>query len=202
MPPPSPTEPRSFDQVVVAGGHMTDQPGRPSPRFPPSQEAAVTEEVRAALEKWGVKAGTLVVTGGARGADIIAGEQALELGADVWLLLPLPEEHFVAQSVHVDGSDGRWDDRFADLRRRCPTWFQHEELEPAAAGDDVFERNNVWCLEVAAAQARQGRRHVLVVWDGERGDGRGGAAHLAERGRSTGASVAIIRPHAAPNGRT
>lgn len=200
MPAPSPTEPRSFEQVVVAGGHMTDRPGRPSPRFPPSQEAAVAEEVRAALQKWGVEAGTLVVTGGAQGADIVAGEQALRLGAEVWLLLPLPEDQFVAQSVRVDGSDGGWEDRFADLRRRCPTWFQHEELGPPQEDEDVFERNNEWCMEVAAAQAPEGRRHVLVVWDGERGDGRGGAAHLAEHGRATGASVAVIRPQAAPNG--
>lgn len=200
MPPPSPTEPGSFDQVIVAGGHMTDGPNRESPRFPPSQEAAVTEEVRATLQRWGVKPGTLVITGGARGADIIAGEQALRLNAEVWLLLALPEDQFVAQSVHVDGSDGGWDDRFAHLRRRCQTWFQHEELGPPHEDEDLFERNNDWCMEVAAAQAPEGRRHVLVVWDGEQGDGRGGAAHLAERGHATGASVTVIRPNAAPKG--
>lgn len=196
---PSPTDSRSFDQVVVAGGHMTDRPGRPSPRFPPSQEPAVTEEVRATLQSWGVRPGTLVITGGAQGSDIIAGEQALQLGAEVWLLLPLPEDNFVAQSVHLEG-DQKWDERFADLRRRCPTWIQHEELGPAGTGEDVFERNNEWCLEVAAAQVPAERRKILVVWDGKPGDGPGGAAHLAERGHSTGTPVAVIRPPAAPNG--
>lgn len=198
-PPPPPDHPRStFDQVVVASGHMTDRADRPTPRFPTGDEAAVTAQARRVLRQWQVGPGTLIVTGGARGADIIAAEQGLDLGAEVWLLLAHSEDEFVAESVL--GGDEGWEERFWELRRRCPTWVQHEVLgpiPPEAVGDeDVFERNNEWCLRVAKAQAPAGRRRALVVWDGAEGDGRGGAADLAQRARMAGAEVEVIRPPA------
>lgn len=193
MPEAPPTEPRStFEQVVLASGHMVDLPHRSTPRFPPSDEPALTDAVAAAFGDWEVGSGTLLVSGGARGADIIAAEQALARGAEVWLLLALPDEEFLATSVAIPGTD--WEERFARLRRRCPTWFQADELGPPTGDEDVFERNNDWCLAVASSQATEGNLRVLVVWDGDRGDGRGGTFHLVERARSLGAPVAVIRP--------
>ncbi|HVM02711.1 MAG TPA: hypothetical protein VM263_08570 [Acidimicrobiales bacterium] len=193
MPSRPPTEPRSaFGQVVVAAGHMVDVAGRSPPRFPASDEEAVTRAVGEALDRWGVSRGTLLVCGGARGADIIAAEQALARGAAAWLLVALPEEAFLATSVELPGSD--WAERYRALRRRCPTWFQPDELPPAAPGEDVFERNNDWCLEVAGAQAPPGGLRVLAVWDRSGGDGRGGTADLVERARRAGATVEVIGP--------
>ena len=188
-----PTEPRpTFTQVVVVSGHMVDLPGRPTPRFPPSDEPAITESIRSVLRDWGVGTGTLLVSGGARGTDVIAAEQALALGAEVWLLVALPEDEFVAGSVDIPGTD--WHARFRALRWRCPTWFQLDELGPPIGDDDVFERNNDWSLAVAHAQAARGELRVLAVWDGEGGDGPGGTFHLIERARALGASVEVIRP--------
>lgn len=178
---------------------MTDRPDRPTSRFPAGDEAAVTVEVRKALRRWQVGPGTLIVTGGARGADIIAAEQGIDLGAEAWLLLAHTEDEFVAESVL--GGDEGWEERFWELRRRCPTWVQHDVLGPietdAGSEEDVFERNNEWCLRVATAQAPAGRLRALVVWDGAVGDGRGGAADLARRARMAGAEVQVIRPPAA-----
>lgn len=190
--------PRAFDQVVLATGHMVDLPGRSSPRFPASDEQAVASAVGEALDGWRVGPGTLLVCGGARGADIIAAEQALARGAEVWLLVPLPDEAFVAASVDVPGSD--WAARYRRLRQRCPTWFQADQLPPPGDDEDVFERNNDWCLEVARAQAPPGRLRVLAVWDGAGGDGRGGTAHLVARARRAGATVEVIPPPASRGG--
>lgn len=195
MPPEVRAEPgRAFAQVVLAAGHMVDRPDRSSPRFPPSAEAGVTAAVRRALEHWDVGTGALLVCGGARGSDIIAAEQALARGAEVWLLVPLPDEAFVAASVHLPGTD--WSDRYRNLRRRCPTWFLTEELAGPMVDDNVFERNTDWCLRVARAEAPPGRLRVLAVWDGSGGDGEGGTASLVERARRAGACVEVISPDA------
>ena len=177
-------------QAVVVSGHMVDQPDRPSPRFPASAERRVTKAVREVLEEWGVGPGTILVSGGARGADIIAAEQALELGAEVWLLVAQPDQEFISGSVSLPGTD--WKARYEALRERCVTRFQGDELGPPSAGDDVFERNNVWILHAA----RQAAPHLraLVVWNGDQGDGRGGTADFVERALELEAEVAVIDP--------
>jgi hypothetical protein len=177
-------------QAVAVSGHMVDQPDRPTPRFPASAEAAVTHAVGEVLRGWGVAPGTLLVSGGARGADIIAAEQALDLGAEVWLLVAQPDDEFVPGSVRLPGTD--WEERYAALRRRCPTRFQHDELGPAASHEEIFERNNDWILD--AAQAAAPRLRALAVWDGARGDGPGGTWDFVQRARKMGAQVAVIDP--------
>ena len=194
MPGPDPTEPRGVTgPVVVAGGHLVDSPSRPAARFPPSAEPAVAAAEGRVLDRWGVGPGALVVTGGARGADIVAAAQALARDADVWLLLALPEEAFVETSVEAAGTD--WGDRFRRLRRRCPTWVLAEEPPegPVAAGG-TFARAADWMLRVARAQAGAAQVRVLAVWDGEPGDGPGGTAHLVELARRSGAVVEVVSP--------
>ena len=45
-----------------------------------------------------------------------------------------------------------------------------------------------------AAQAAAPRLRALAVWDGARGDGRGGTWDFVQRARTMGAAVAIIDP--------
>src|SRR5690348_10438928 len=97
-------------KVVFAGGHMVDQPDRPTPRFSVDQVPRVTGEVRAALDEWQVGSDTTLVCGGARGADLIAAEEAHARGARVVLCLALPADEFVRRSVELAGTD--WADRF------------------------------------------------------------------------------------------
>jgi hypothetical protein len=173
---------------------MIDRPERTSARFPADAASTVANAVRSALDDWGVGPGTLLVSGGARGADIIAAEQALITGAEVWLLLSLPEDDFVATSVVIPETD--WERRFRTLRRQCPTWVQQSELGQPGSTDPgaIFARNNEWCLEVGASQAPSGRLRVLVVWDGSAGDGPGGTADFVERAQRLGAEVGVISP--------
>jgi hypothetical protein len=55
-----------------------------------------------------------VICGGARG-DMLFAEASLELGAEVWLLLPLAEDEFLERSVRLP--DSNWEQRYFDLRR-------------------------------------------------------------------------------------
>ncbi len=193
MPADAPTTPRGeFDQVVVVSGHMIDAPGRPEPRFPPAAELRVTRAVRTTLRSWRVGPRSLLVCGGSRGTDAIAAEQALVLGATVWLLVALPDDEFIEASVRLPDTD--WSERYRTLRERCATWFQDDELGPLPAEGNVFERNNDWCLEVAAAQDPGEALRALVLWDGEGGDGPGGTADFVNRARRLDATVAVIRP--------
>jgi hypothetical protein len=179
-----------LQQAVAVSGHMIDQPDRPVPRFPATAEATVAQAIREVFRSWGVGPGTLLVSGGARGADIMAAEQALLMGAEVWLLVALPDEEFVPGSVRLPGAD--WEDRYRTLRTRCPTRFQADELGPAASDEEAFERNNDWLLD--AAQAAAPRLRALAVWDGARGDGPGGTWDFVARARKMGAAVAVIDP--------
>src|SRR6266550_3942298 len=99
-----------FGTVVATAGHLIDAPGRPVPRFPTEAEPGVTAELRRVLERWRLGDGDLVVAAGARGADIIVAELCLARGAEVWLLLPLPDDEFVEKSVRLPGTD--WEERF------------------------------------------------------------------------------------------
>ena len=129
----APTEPRSaFDQVVVVSGHMVDAPDRSETRFPAWAEPGVAGAVGSILSDWSVDSATLVISGGARGADIIVAEEALSMRATVWLLLALPEDEFVAASVRLPGTD--WEERFWALRRTVPDVGAVRRARTAAGG--------------------------------------------------------------------
>ena len=133
------------------------------------------------------------VCGGACGADILFAEACLERGARVLLLIALPEPAFLEKSVAF--ADADWEARYRALRARCETRFQHEVLGPPAPGEDVFERNNLWCLGTAQALVPPDRVHAILVWDEKpTGDGLGGTAHFAARVAKGGGCVSVINP--------
>jgi hypothetical protein len=152
-------------EVVVVSGHMVDTPDRPNPRFPPDQVPRVAAAVRSAFERWGVGPGTTLVTGGARGADIVAAEEARACGAALRLVLALEPDEFVARSVAIPGTS--WEQRFREL-------LGHADVEVVDGPDDdeVFARTNKRIIEVARGIDEQ--PHAVIVWDGKQGDGPGG----------------------------
>jgi hypothetical protein len=171
-------------RVVVVSGHMVDAPGRPRPRFPASEVPRVASEVAAALDRWAVGPATTLVTGGARGADILAAEAARERGARLRLVLAMAPEEFVAASVALPGSD--WTRRFRDLLGDAEV-----EVVDGDAGH-VFTRTNERI--VAIARALDAHPCAIVVWDGEPGDGPGGTEDFVGRLGATGERLVVIDP--------
>lgn len=173
--------------AVVVSGHMIDAPGRPRPRFPAGEVPRVTAEVRAALERWHVGPGTTLITGGARGADIIAAEEARARGAGIRLLLAFPPADFERESVEIPNTD--WVARF----RAIHAVAEVDVVEQATDGDP-FERTNARIVE--EARALDPEPHALIVWDGKAGDGPGGTRDFIRRlGYSEpGERVRIIDP--------
>ncbi len=184
-----------FEKVVACSGHMIDKPDRTPPRFPPEKEAVVRDHIAQALAGWQIGERDLGICGGARGADILFAECCLERGARVRLLIALPDEEFIKESVALDS--GNWVERYEALRNNpaVETWFQHERSEQPPEGLSPFESNNVWMLETAREEAGGGKLYAVLVWDEKpAGDGPGGTAHFAEEIRKLGGEIAVVNP--------
>jgi hypothetical protein len=137
----------------------------------------VTDRVREAFDDWQTGPGTTVISGGARGADLIAAEVAHSRGAKVVLCLAVPPDEFERRSVDLAGTD--WGSRFRRLLGSVEVRQMSEETGPAPAGDEVFARANEWMVDLA----RRLDPHpcALIVWDGKSGDGPGGTSDLVRR---------------------
>jgi len=142
-----------FEKVVVFSGHMIDRAERSEERFPPRKEGAVWEHIAEQLENWDIGEGDLAICGGARGGDILFAELCADLGAEVWLLIALPENEFLEASVRLPDSD--WEQRFFDLRDRegVKVALQIERLKSPPKGTSVFSRNNLWMINTARVEA-------------------------------------------------
>ena len=164
-------------KAVLASGHVVDTPDRPTPRFPPDQVPRVTAEVRDVLGVWDVGPSTTVVTGGARGADLIVAEQGLARGARVLICLALPQDEFERRSVELPGSD--WVSRFRKVLKVADVRLLSDEIGAVPEDDEVFAVTNQWMVEVARSLAPT--PHAVIVWDGKEGSGPGGTRDLVRR---------------------
>jgi tetratricopeptide (TPR) repeat protein len=186
-----------FKRVIVASGHMIDKPGRPEERFPPRKEGAVRDQLARQLELWTVGAGDLAVCGGARGADLMFAELCAGRGAEVWLMLALPQAEFLEESVRLQGGD--WEERYFNLLEldNVKVHLQSERLKSPPKGASVYARANLWMLNTARVEADDPKRlYALLVWDEKpTGDGAGGTSDFAERVRRLGGRLApVINP--------
>lgn len=93
--------------VFAFAGHMIDAAGRSSPRFPPALAPAVRAAVRERLARLREP---VVYTSAACGSDLILIEAALEIGAEVNVVLPFDRDDFVRTSVAPGGAE--WIGRF------------------------------------------------------------------------------------------
>jgi predicted acylesterase/phospholipase RssA len=158
-------------RIVVVSGHMTDQPDRTTPRFPESTVWRVRLETRRQFTRWGITAGDVLICGGARGADLIAADEARRLGAKVRLVLAEPEETFVPHSVA--GAAPAWVDAFRSVREHADVVV----IDPPGDGS-IHEAANRRILDDAMV-LDPAERFGLLVWNGATGDGPGGTADMA-----------------------
>ena len=184
-----------FEKVVASSGHMIDKPDRPKPRFPPEKEKVVREAIAQALADWQIGEKDLGISGGARGADILFAECCVERGAHIRLLIALPEQEFLDQSVKLN--TGNWEERYFALRNHpnVETRFQHERGEPTVEGLSPFESANLWMIDTAREEAGSGKLYAVLVWDEKSaGDGPGGTSHFAKAIEEAGGEVNVINP--------
>jgi hypothetical protein len=169
--------------VWLFSGHMIDAPDRQVPRFPASQEPVAARAIADALEKFDAGPGELAICGGACGGDLLFAEACLARDMRLELYIPFDETTFLANSV--DFADANWHDRYLAAKSKAVLHVMPDELGPLPAGENPYERNNLRMLESAA---RYGGEKVAFVclWNGQGGDGPGGARHfMDEAGRKT-----------------
>jgi adenylate cyclase len=157
-------------------------------RFPADEEARVAEELRNQFISLGVGIGFGSL---AAGADILAAEALLDLGAELQVVLPFERDEFVRVSVAPAGED--WVDRFERClaaASRVTTAIRGEYLDDPVLFDfcariamgDALVRAGV--LEADAVQ--------VAVWDGDHRGGDAGTEVDVARWRATGNPHIVI----------
>lgn len=175
-------------EVVHYCGHMTAAPGSTA-RFPHEQQAAVAEQIRERLQahRVGFAYGSL-----ASGADIMIAEAALQLGAELHLVLPFDTTEFIAVSV-APGGPG-WTERFQSCLNSATSVTVASDS--AYNGDDVLL---AYATRIAMGQALNraasidARAWQLAVSDGAEGPDSAGTAHDIRLWARAGGTTEIIR---------
>lgn len=177
---PTEQDARSPNTVVLFSGHMIDAPDRKTPRFPPDKVPAAAAAIADVLAEIGVTEGDIAICGGACGGDLLFAEAGLAQGLQLEIYIPFDEPKFLVNSVDFAGGD--WHKRYLTAKSQGTLYVMPEEQGPLPAGENAYERNNRWMLERAA---RFGDEKIAFVclWNGESGDGPGGAKHLIEEAR-------------------
>ncbi len=179
-----------FVNALLFTGHMIDRPGRAQPRFPAWAERNVRQAIRTAIQHidWADAGALLGMGGAASGGDLLFHEVCDELQIPTRILLALPPQEFIADSVAPAGET--WIDRFQSLIMRRGT--ESLSVMPARSNrldnsTTVWERANLWMIDEAIAAAPH--RSLLALWDGARGDGPGGTEHFIQSARVKGLRV-------------
>lgn len=166
--------------VLLFSGHMIDAADRRIPRFPPNKESTAAAAIAQALEDIGAARGDLSISAGACGGDLLFAEACVARAMALELYIPFDEPTFLAKSV--DFASGDWRDRFFAVKSKSALHIAPDELGPLSEGENAYERNNQWML-TEATRFGSDRLAFICLWDGQGGDGPGGAQHLMEEAR-------------------
>jgi hypothetical protein len=180
-------------RIVVFAGHRLDAKNRETPRFPAERASAVRAAMRALLEQERASAHGPIegIAGGASGGDLIFHEVCAELTIPTRLLLALPPDRYMVESVQDSGAE--WVEKFWKLCRShepevlggskdLPRWLG------GIRGYDVWQRNTLWTLATGLSRERA-EVTLLTVWDGKPREGPGGTADMVRLARQRGVKV-------------
>jgi hypothetical protein len=154
--------------VFAIAGRRIDAPDSDTPRFPLRNVGLVSKRVRALLE---ARKPTALVSSAACGADLIALEQASELGIKYRVILPFDPDRFRITSV-VD-RPGDWGPVYDRLINKI-TSSEDLIVSPASAqGASPYGAVNRLILNEAETLAKPSNQRAIavLVWDGQLRDG-------------------------------
>jgi len=187
-------------KVLLFTGHMIDAENRKEPRFPKEREAEIRQKIKVnvkdVLESNHAEDNYIAIAGGACGGDLLFLEICNELGLKVKMLLALPAEDYIAESVSFAGKS--WVDRFyrmyEDSNTEVSVFAQRKDLEVSVIEQDEYsfwERNNLWLLKTALSFGGSNLT-LIAVWDGKGEDGPGGTKHMIQEVQKSGAKSIVI----------
>ena len=184
--------PWKFAHALLFTGHMIDKADRKEPRFPAWAEGRARKSIQDAVAAmpWTRLGPTIGLSAAASGGDLLFLEVCAELGIPTRVMLALPVDQFLAESVAPAGPD--WVRRFnAMAERHSPESLcimgQRDGLMQGETGN-IWLRANLWMIEEAVELAPE--RMLLALWDGKAGDGPGGTDHLVQAALKLGVRVA------------
>jgi hypothetical protein len=122
----------------------------------------------------------LAICGGACGGDLLFAEACLARDMRLEIYIPFDEPTFLANSVDFAG--GNWRERYLAVKAKATLHVAPNELGPLDEDENAYERNNQWMLD-SAARFGGDRMAFICLWNGQGGDGPGGAQHLMEEAR-------------------
>ena len=166
--------------VVLFSGHMIDDPSRGTPRFPSEKESVAAAAIANTLTGIGAVPRDLAICGGACGGDLLFAEACLARDMRLEIYIPFDEPTFLANSVDFAG--GNWRERYLAVKAKATLHVASNELGPLDEDENAYERNNQWMLD-SAARFGGDRMAFICLWNGQGGDGPGGAQHLMEEAR-------------------
>lgn len=175
--------------IVVFSGHRIDDPGRLEERFPARIEAAVRAELEEVI---GGLAGAygdlgLGIASVASGGDILFHEVMRAAGTETIVYLPLPFGAFVDISVAPAGAD--WVGRASALVDGADTVALPPQAGPA---DRAFETANIQMIDDARSLAGPDGALMMVLWDGQPSEQRGGTAQMIDLAERHDLPVVIV----------
>jgi hypothetical protein len=198
-----PATPAAPARVLLFTGHRLDTEDRVAKgrarRFPAAAEGEARRMIAEAVdrERAGVKGEVVGLAGGASGGDILFHEVCAELGIKTQLYIVGSRDAYVRASVQDGGPAwvGRFDDLWGKLASRVlgnsqgsidlPRWLQ------PASDYNVWERSNRWMLNNALIYGAKCVT-LIALWNGQEGDGPGGAKYMVETARERGAKTIIL----------
>ena len=180
-------------RVLAYAGHRIDAPGRAQPRFPQAKVAAVRQAIRDKLQGLGPLHG---FGGAASGADLLVLQELAGRSLTATVVLPFPADDFAEVSV----GEGLWRTAFEDLRRTRGIEFLDPPLQAAKPPPEALPRafydanREVQRRAVEYAKRLSEDAVLLVVWDGQAGDGLGGTADTVALWDFQGVKPITINP--------
>ncbi len=191
----SPKQKREQKIFLFAGQNPAND-GNPLHSISPTIEDITRGEILKTLKGCGASEGDLAITAGAAyGSDIIFIETCLDLGLKVEVYIPLAEAPYIREKVSPAGDE--WVERFYRMRSHplLEIRYQAENLGHPKAGDNLFERNNLWALYSSLVYGID-RVRLIALWDGNTNpvDGRGDKLvyHMVDLMRDIGGVVEQI----------
>jgi class 3 adenylate cyclase len=184
-------------RVVVFTGHMIDEQGRPSPRFPPELADTVRREMEEALESLKARVGYSSL---ASGGDILFCEAMQQRRGEANVILPFSEDAFVETSVAPAGED--WVARFRKAKDGRNT-LTREAVMGGHDGDAVLFEYCAHLLQgeaILRAQRLETEAVLLALLDPSSETGPGGTLATLEEWRSFGYPLRIIDLEACRHG--
>ena len=177
-------------RALLFVGHGIDEPGRASPRFPRSGEAAAQAAIRDAVAQTVRQEpqAVLGIAGASSGGDILFHEVCASLGVESLVCLAVPAPDY--ERFGVIGAGAEWESRFREVLARhrsrvlaqstaLPHWLRRQ------APYEFWGRDAAWRYHTAAAI---GHITVIALWDGKAG----ATADLVGTARAQGAEIIVL----------